>query len=110
MVTIKNIEEIQENTSCSLALGAFDGLHRGHMAVIEKALLPPFAEHAGVLTFAGSPSGGPAVITAEDKETLLAEQGIERLYSPPGSGRRSRPGRSLWQTGCWAGPSAFRQR
>ncbi len=99
MVTIKNIEEIQENTSCSLALGAFDGLHRGHMAVIEKALLPPFAEHAGVLTFAGSPSGGPAVITAEDKETLLTEQGIERLYSLCFSQVRDIPAEEFfWET------------
>ncbi len=81
MVTITNIKEIRENTPCSLALGAFDGLHRGHMAVIRAALAPPFAEHAGVLTFSGSPSGASAVITREDKEALLEKEGVGRIYS-----------------------------
>lgn len=64
---------------CSLALGAFDGLHPGHLAVIRAALeggLP-----AAVFTFPSAPSGEPTVVTAEDKAGLLAGLGVERVYS-----------------------------
>ena len=67
---------------CALALGTFDGLHLGHMAVIRRAkssaqelnLVP------AVFTFAQSPSGCPAVITSRDKRLLLESAGIARMY------------------------------
>ena len=64
---------------CSLALGAFDGLHPGHLAVIKAALqggLP-----AAVFTFPSAPSGEPAVVTGEDKARLLAGLGVGRVHS-----------------------------
>ncbi len=64
---------------CSLALGAFDGLHRGHMAVVRAALDSEF--QPGVFTFAQSPSGEPQVITGRDKIRLLERAGVQRLYS-----------------------------
>ncbi len=99
MVTITSIEKIREAVPYSLALGAFDGLHRGHMAVIRAALASPFESCAGVLTFAGSPSGGPAVLTQEDKESLLEQQGVKRLYSLCFSQVRDIPAEEFfWET------------
>ena len=64
MEIISSLENIRDGQPCSLALGAFDGLHRGHMAVIKAAcgaeeLVP------GVFTFASAPKGAPAVLTPE---------------------------------------------
>ena len=80
MRTVTRLEDILETEPCSLALGAFDGLHRGHMAVIRKACEASFSQ-TGVLTFAGSPQGSPGLITPEEKEELLREEGVSRLYS-----------------------------
>lgn len=71
---------------CSLALGAFDGLHPGHLAVVGAALeggLP-----AAVFTFPQAPSGEPAVATGEDKAALLDKLGVRRMYSVEFAGLR----------------------
>ena len=84
MKILRSLEDIREGSPCSLALGAFDGLHRGHMAVIHAACAPVGEEgplRAAVLTFSRSPSGNSAVLTARDKERLLEGAGVETLYS-----------------------------
>lgn len=84
MKIIRTLEEMGEAAPCSLALGAFDGLHRGHMAVIHVACAPGeegASLEPAVLTFARSPSGNSAVLTGRDKERLLEAAGVERLYS-----------------------------
>lgn len=70
--------------ACSLALGAFDGLHRGHMAVIHAACAPGKDGQCwepAVFTFRASPSGNSAVLTERDKERILEHTGIQTLYS-----------------------------
>ena len=67
------------NPPCSLALGTFDGLHRGHMAVIRAALDGPWEPQ--VFTFSQSPSGERAVITRRDKRKLLEQAGVKRMFS-----------------------------
>lgn len=64
---------------CSLALGGFDGLHRGHMAVVSAALQGP--GQGAVFTFSAPPSGEPMVLTPEDKEQILRSAGAARVYS-----------------------------
>lgn len=84
MRVVRKLHDIAEKTPCSLALGAFDGLHRGHMAVIHAAAAPgPEGERwePAVFTFESSPSGNSAVLTAGDKEKLLEAANIRRLYS-----------------------------
>lgn len=84
MKIIRTLEEMGEAAPCSLALGAFDGLHRGHMAVIHAACAPgpeKTSWEPAVLTFSRSPSGNSAVLTARDKERLLEAAGVQRLYS-----------------------------
>jgi riboflavin kinase/FMN adenylyltransferase len=80
MKIYRTLESIEETRPCALALGAFDGLHRGHMAVIGKAVQAEGLEPA-VFTFERSPSGREFVITARDKEKFLEQAGVSRLYS-----------------------------
>ena len=80
MRTVTRLEDISETEPCSLALGSFDGLHRGHMAVIRASLENTFSNRAGVLTFFGSPQGSPALLTAEEKAEILREKNISQLY------------------------------
>lgn len=78
MKIVEQLEQIRETAPCALALGAFDGLHRGHMAVVRAAVAAPW--ETGVLTFRQSPRGGAAVATPQDKEQLLDAAGVRRLY------------------------------
>lgn len=79
--------------SCALALGAFDGLHPGHLAVVRAALeggLP-----AEVFTFPQAPSGEPAVTTGEDKVRILEDLGVRRMYSVEFAGIRGMEARDF---------------
>lgn len=92
MNIIRTLEEIEPSVPCSLALGTFDGLHRGHRAVIAAACEAGTVPlEAGVFTFQSSPSGEPAVLTQRDKEKLLASMGVSRLYSMEFSSLRDLP-------------------
>lgn len=71
--------DIHNAAPASLALGTFDGLHLGHMAVLRAALDSSYSPQ--VFTFNGSPSGDPALMTREDKAAVLEALGIERTYS-----------------------------
>lgn len=78
---------ISPSKPLALALGFFDGLHRGHLSVIKNAaaqkangLLP------AVFTFKSSPQSAlsgkaiPRLITNESRTRLMEESGIELLY------------------------------
>ena len=75
--------DIENCSPASLALGAFDGLHLGHRAVLEAALGPGAGPRLSpqVFTFKRSPSGEPSLITGEDKAAILSGMGMERVYS-----------------------------
>lgn len=79
MKIFSRLADINEGEPCALALGTFDGLHRGHMAVINAACSANFTP--AVLTFNASPSGGAAVVTAQDKLEILEKCGVKRVYS-----------------------------
>lgn len=74
-----------------LAIGFFDGFHRGHAAIIQQTLLlrrPSF--RAAVLTFSNHPASllrpqlQPALITtSEERLNLLAAAGIEECFFIP---------------------------
>ncbi|MFI3206977.1 MAG: bifunctional riboflavin kinase/FAD synthetase [Clostridia bacterium] len=68
----------------ALAIGAFDGLHRGHTKLVKIALSQKGLEPA-VLSFRENPSadliGKTAyIITQEEKEEILKNMGIEKLF------------------------------
>lgn len=79
MKIFSTLTDINESIPCALALGTFDGLHRGHMAVISAACGTEY--EPAVLTFNASPSGGAAVVTEQDKLEILEKSGIARVYS-----------------------------
>ena len=84
MKIVRSLEEMGETAPSSLALGAFDGLHRGHMAVIGRACAPGEGGRRlqpALFTFSRSPAGNSAVLTGRDKERLLEDAGVEVLYS-----------------------------
>lgn len=83
MKIIKDLAEIEGASPCSLALGAFDGLHLGHLAVVERAVALGTIQglEPAVFTFPQSPHGEGSVIMERDKERLLEEMGIRRMYS-----------------------------
>lgn len=79
-----------KNETC-VALGFFDGLHRGHMAVISQML--NFANERKmpsiVFTFDAPPKSTlhganiPYLVLPEEKERLFSKIGIDVLYSVP---------------------------
>jgi len=77
MQVIDRMEGAGGGAPCSLALGTFDGVHRGHMAVIRAGVegarqgLEP-----GAFTFGRPPQGGGQVVTARDKRKLLERAGV----------------------------------
>lgn len=82
--------ERQELPETIAAIGFFDGIHKGHRAVIEKAVMLAKEEgkESAVITFHPHPSvvlkkpSKPVLyITAQDEKVELIEQmGVDRLY------------------------------
>lgn len=66
----------------SIALGAFDGLHRGHVAVLQAAAQPPFEKNWGVFTFSAPPFEKQTVLPPQDKKLLLHQMGAEFAIAP----------------------------
>lgn len=66
----------------SVALGCFDGVHRGHQRVIEQCIKS--AENhrvkSGVLLFSGSVKSADAITTIEERISLLAGLGVDFVY------------------------------
>ena len=77
---------------CVVALGTFDGLHRGHMDVIRTAWNEAHRTGAllAVFTFSNHPFAcfrpdkvPPALITPEQKQSLLRDLGVDVLVDVP---------------------------
>lgn len=86
MLLIKNLDYISERPT-SVALGAFDGVHLGHRAVIGAAV--EAAEKEGlvpaVFTFSGplrSAPGAWQLTGFEEKARLIEELGAELILAP----------------------------
>ena len=80
-----NITDERPARKTCVALGFFDGLHRGHQAVIGEV----FADDAlapAVFTFAsrdaGFKAGAELLLSGELKAARLSAMGVEYLYSP----------------------------
>ncbi len=80
-------EELQA-PACSLVVGNFDGMHRGHQAVLREAVahaasnglaacVLTFDPHPAVVVGGGAP---PLLTTFERRAELAGELGVERVY------------------------------
>jgi riboflavin kinase / FMN adenylyltransferase len=76
------------STACVLVIGNFDGVHRGHQAVLREAVaharasgLTPcvltFDPHPAAVVAGGAP---PLLTTLEQRAELMGELGVERVY------------------------------
>lgn len=85
-------EKTEKNKGCVIAMGTFDGLHRGHMEVILSA--KKYAEKHGlltaVLTFSNHPyvcidpeNIPPCLMTEEEKVLFLEQAGVDLLINLP---------------------------
>lgn len=72
---------IQHNKKTAVALGIFDGLHVGHMAVLSQTLSSEYVPT--VLTFGGKVKNADRIITESDKIRLLENVGIEEYITLP---------------------------
>lgn len=85
---MKTYNEFTSNCEPSaVALGYFDGIHRGHQKVISKAVsLKNYGLKPTVFTFYQNPksviSGAPdnSIMNNKEKETEIQKLGIEELY------------------------------
>lgn len=85
MEFLKNLAELEaspKKPGGSLALGAFDGLHRGHMSVLRAAAASPYERNWGVFTFSDRPFGKQALLLAQDREALLQAAGAAFVVAP----------------------------
>ncbi len=70
-------EQTQKN---ALALGTFDGVHRGHRAVLEAARQFAPELTPGAVYFETPPAGGPVVETPEDREERFDRMGLTARF------------------------------
>ena len=77
---------------CVIALGTFDGLHRGHVDIIEAARLEALSSGAllAVFTFQNHPATyirpdlvPPALITSEARHKAFEKLGVDVLLEVP---------------------------
>lgn len=72
----------------AIALGAFDGLHAAHMAVLKAAARLEDTFRPAVLLFDQHPlqtlagQAPPRLLTDEDRDTQMKQLGLELLYTP----------------------------
>ena len=85
MITVFNPQKTL-NTPTSVALGTFDGLHVGHMAIINR-LCSEGKYKKCVFTFSNSPASVAAkadvkyVVSQQEKAALLKQSGVEYLLT-----------------------------
>lgn len=89
---VSSLAEVQEKPPTFLAIGVFDGVHRGHQALLQNMVAAAEAENArpAVLTFFPHPitvirpqSGRLYLTTLDDRVALLKEHGISLVITHP---------------------------
>ncbi|MFW6294402.1 MAG: bifunctional riboflavin kinase/FAD synthetase [Halanaerobium sp.] len=88
VITSKNYNKYKGSNTC-LAIGAFDGLHKGHQLIINKALKEARKKHspAAVLSFHPHPleiiagkNPPPSIVSRRQKITILQEMGVDYYF------------------------------
>lgn len=82
MEIVNAVKNIRSGQPCAMALGNFDGVHIGHLKVIEAAVKTRGLSPAA-LTFQQNPHPVPSIVTREDKEKIMRQSGVQLLVSLP---------------------------
>jgi len=91
-IHVEHLTEVAAQMPTYLALGSFDGVHKGHQAVLQQMVAAARAAgmRSAVLTFFPHPTRvlrgqeGPYYITTlPDRVRLLAEQGVDLIITHP---------------------------
>ena len=91
-VHVTHLMEVDHRQPTYLAIGSFDGVHRGHQIVLQKMVAAARAAgvRSAVLTFFPHPKrvtqnlqGRYYLNTLEDRVALLAEQGVDLIITHP---------------------------
>ena len=89
---VSSLTDVQERPPTFLAVGVFDGVHRGHQTLLQEMVAAAQAENArtAVLTFFPHPitvirpqSGRLYLSTLDDRVAQLAKQGISLVITHP---------------------------
>jgi riboflavin kinase/FMN adenylyltransferase len=89
---VSSLTDVQEKPPTFLAVGVFDGVHRGHQTLLQEMVAAAQAENArtAVLTFFPHPitvirpqSGRLYLSTLDDRVAQLAKQGISLVITHP---------------------------
>lgn len=92
MKVFQSIEEIRVDRSCAVSVGTFDGLHLGHISVLEEMIRKSKEKNLAtfVYTFKNNPAAylkgeidSPQIMDEEEKQYVLKEKGIDHLASLP---------------------------
>ncbi len=91
MKVFNSLEEINNMEPTAVALGNFDGIHKGHRELIRRAVAKAKAEglKSAVFTFSTHPRNAfgknivKNIISAEEKAKIIAELGINYLFNLP---------------------------
>lgn len=88
VITSKNYKQYKKRNTC-LAIGAFDGLHKGHQLIINEALKEARKNNfpAAVLSFHPHPleiipgkEPPPSVVSRRQKISILEEMGVDYYF------------------------------
>ena len=79
IIPITDLTEQLNTSPLALALGNFDGVHRGHLALLDKARASKLT--SAVFTFGDKASG--VITPLAEKARLFAENGISQLFVAP---------------------------
>lgn len=90
MVIFRNLEEIRNIEKTAVALGSFDGIHKGHQVLISRAVETAAAKgiRSAVFTFSDHPRNIIAgenvvrnIIYEDEKIEILEKMGVDYLFS-----------------------------
>lgn len=88
VITSKNYKKFKDKNSC-LAIGAFDGLHKGHQLIINEAIKEARENNypAAVLSFHPHPleiipgkTPPPSIVSRRQKISILEEMGVDYYF------------------------------
>ncbi len=90
MIIFNSLKEIKDVSPCAVALGNFDGVHKGHQELISRTVEKARAKglKSAVFTFSNHPKsfipGGKEIkniVYSEEKTFLIEKLGVDYLFS-----------------------------